>query len=270
MARDIEAKLARKVAAANIDFQLIEPDDRIMVCVSGGKDSWAMLHLLERARRVSPVPFTLFAFHLEQGHPGFPVALLRKYLEDHNFEYVVHAQDTYSIVKEKLKPGQTTCSLCSRLRRGIIYNQAQELGATKIALGHHRDDLVETLLLNIFFSGQLKAMPPKLFSDDRRNIVIRPLAYCPEEWIVEYAKQLRFPIIPCTLCSSQDNLQRDAMGRLLDDMMKLNPNVRGSAFTALSKLVPTHLLDRRLYDPNAEGAGAPATLEELHDALEVG
>ncbi|MBH24313.1 MAG: tRNA 2-thiocytidine(32) synthetase TtcA [Myxococcales bacterium] len=269
MARDIEAKLARKVADANDAYSLIEEGDRIMVCVSGGKDSWAMLHLLERARRVAPIPFTLFAFHLDQGHPGFPTEVLRGYLEEHGFEYVIHAQDTYSIVKEKLKPNQTTCSLCSRLRRGIIYNQAQALGATKIALGHHRDDLIETLLLNIFYSGQLKAMPPKLFSDDRRNTVIRPLAYCPEEWIVEYAQLRGFPIIPCTLCSTQDNLQREAMGRLLDRLSAMNPNVRGSAFTALSNVVTTHLLDRDLYDPNAEGSPAPATAEELRQALHI-
>lgn len=265
----IELKLARKVAEAIQDWQLIEPDDRIMVCMSGGKDSWAMLHLLLRAQRISPVPFTLFGFHLDQGHPGFPTYKIKDALEALGVEYVIHKQDTYSIVKEKLQPGQTTCSLCSRLRRGILYNQAVELKATKIALGHHRDDMIETLLLNIFYTGQLKSMPPKLFSDDRRNTVIRPLAYCPEEWIVEYAAEKAFPLIPCTLCSTQDNLQRDAMKRLLDDLSIINPNVRGSAGAALRNIIPTHLLDKRLYDPTAEDAAAPVSTAELMDALTV-
>lgn len=265
----IEVKLARKVAEAIQDWKLIEAGDRIMVCMSGGKDSWAMLHLLLRAQRISPVPFELFAFHLDQAHPGFPTHLIRDTLEAMGVEHVIHRQDTYSIVKEKLQPGQTTCSLCSRLRRGILYNQAVELKATKIALGHHRDDMIETLLLNIFYAGQLKGMPPKLFSDDKRNTVIRPLAYCPEEWIVEYAQEKAFPIIPCTLCSTQDNLQRDAMKRLLDDLSLINPNIRGSAFTAMRNVVGTHLLDKRLYDPTAEDAPAPASLEELMAALNV-
>ena len=269
MARDIEQKLARKVAAAIDDYQLIEHGDRVMVCMSGGKDSWAMLTLLQRAQRIAPIQFELFAFHLDQAHPGFPTQLLRDHLEALGVEYVIHRQDTYSVVKDKLQPGQTTCSLCSRLRRGILYSQAVERGATKIALGHHRDDIIETVLLNIFYSGQLKAMPPKLFSDDRRNTVIRPLAYCPEEWIVEYAAIKNFPIIPCTLCSSQDQLQRDAMKRLLNDLARQNSNVRGSAFTALSNIIPTHLLDKRFYDPNDEDAPAPVTTEQLLDTLTV-
>ena len=267
MARDIEVKLARKVAAAIDDYKLIEAGDRVMVCMSGGKDSWAMLHLLMRAQAVAPIDFSLFALHLDQGHPGFPTHLLTDYLEKLEVEYHVYRQDTWSIVKEKLQPGQTTCSLCSRLRRGILYNQALAHGATKIALGHHRDDIVETLLLNIFYSGQLKAMPPRLLSDDRRNTVIRPLAYCPEEWIVEYAALKGVPIIPCTLCSTQDGLQRDAMKRLLNELAEKNPNVRGNAFTAMRKVIPTHLLDKSLHDPTHEEATAAPSAVDLVAAL---
>ena len=263
---NLERKLARKIAAANIDFRLIEDGDRVMVGISGGKDSWVMLHMLERMRAVAPIDFTILAFHLDQRHPGFPTHLIRDHLESHGFESVIHSQDTYSIVKEKLQPGQTTCSLCSRLRRGVMYNQAVELGCNKIALGHHRDDALETLLLNLFFTGQLKAMPPKLFSDDSRNIVVRPLIYCAEDTIAQYAAQRNFPIIPCTLCSSQDGLQRDAMKTLLDQLESKYPEVRSIAASAMGRVVPTHLLDRRLYDPNTSEK-APVSSEELKAAL---
>ncbi len=261
-----EQKLARQVAAANQDYQLIEAGDRIMVGISGGKDSWVMLHMMERMRRIAPIAFSLVAFHLDQRHPGFPTERVREHLEKHGFEYIIHSQDTYSIVKEKLRPGQTTCSLCSRLRRGIMYNQAVELGCNKIALGHHSDDILETLLLNLFFAGQLKAMPPKLFSDDGRNIVIRPLAYCAEKMIEAYAVEQNYPLIPCTLCSTQPDLQRSAMKALLTQMEARNPDVRRVAFSALKRIVPTHLLDRDLYDPN-KSSQAPVTLEELKEAL---
>ncbi len=265
---NLEMKLARKVAAANVDFQMVEEGDRIMVGISGGKDSWVMLHMLERMRRVAPIGFSLVAFHLDQRHPGFPTAVLRERLESLEVEFVIHSQDTYSIVKEKLKPGQTTCSLCSRLRRGIMYNQAVELGCNKIALGHHRDDMLETLMLNLFFTGQLKGMPPKLYSDDGRNVVIRPLAYCDEATIGDFAVEMGFPIIPCTLCSAQDGLQRDAMKAMLDQLEARFPEVRAVAFSAMSRVIPSHLLDRDLYDPNGADRGA-LTLEDLQEALPV-
>lgn len=263
----LETRLARKVAQANQDFQLIEDGDRIMVGLSGGKDSWVLLHMLARMRRVAPIHFDLLPFHLDQGHPGFPTHLISQTLEAMGYdEYVIHAKDTYSVVKEKLRPGQTTCSLCSRLRRGIMYTQAQELGCNKIALGHHRDDMVETLLLNIFFSGQLKSMPPKLFSDDGHNTVIRPLAYCAEAEVAKLAQGLGVPLIPCTLCSSQDGLQRNAMKSMLDQLEARYPEVRNIALASMANVRTTHLLDRDLYDPNRDQR-APVTTEELKAAL---
>lgn len=263
---DLERKLARKMARATHDYQLIEDGDRIMVGISGGKDSWVLLHLLRRAQRIAPIQFELVAFHLDQGHPGFPTDTLREHLEAEGVEYVIHSRDTYSVVKEKLQPGQTTCSLCSRLRRGILYGQAQELGCNKIALGHHRDDIVETLLLNLFFTGQLKAMPPKLISDDKKNTVIRPLAYCGEDQIAEFAQEQGFPIIPCTLCGTQPDLQRAAMKSMLDRMEERYPEVRNIAFSALTRIVPSHLLDRSFYDPDDQGA-ARVSAEEFQDSL---
>lgn len=264
----LEKKISRKMAQANTDYQLIEDGDRIMVGVSGGKDSWVMLHLLRRMQRVAPIKFDILAFHLDQRQPGFPTELVRSHLEAEGFEHVIHSADTYSIVVDKLKPGQTTCSLCSRLRRGIMYTQAEKLGCNKIALGHHRDDIVETLMLNIFYTGQLKAMPPKLYSDSGKHMVIRPLAYCPESWIAEYAKEQGYPIAPCTLCSMQPDMQRDAMTRLLDQLEERHPDVRAVAFAAAGNLVPTHLLDRDVYDPSNTDR-APVTHEELLDALSV-
>jgi tRNA 2-thiocytidine biosynthesis protein TtcA len=264
----LEKKISRKMAAANVDYQLIEDGDKIMVGVSGGKDSWVMLHMLRRMQRIAPLNFEILAFHLDQGHPGFPTQMLKDHLEAEGFDYVVHSADTYSIVLDKLKPNQTTCSLCSRLRRGIMYTQAEKLGCNKIALGHHRDDIVETLMLNIFYAGQLKAMPPKLFSDSGRNMVIRPLAYCPEKLIAEYAAQQGYPIAPCTLCSRQPDLQRDVMTRLLDQLELKHPDVRAVAFAAAGNLVPTHLLDRDVYDPSTADR-APVTHDELLDALSV-
>lgn len=263
---NLEKKIARKMAQANTDYQLIEAGDRLLVGVSGGKDSWVMLHMLRRMQQIAPIHFDVLAFHLDQGHPGFPTQMLRDHLEAHGFDYVIHSADTYSIVVDKLKPGQTTCSLCSRLRRGIMYTQAEKLGCNKIALGHHRDDIVETLMLNIFYAGQIKAMPPKLFSDSGRNMVIRPLAYCPEKLIAEYAAEQAYPIAPCTLCSRQPDLQRDVMTRLLDQLEERHPDVRAVAFAAASNLVPTHLLDRDLYDPNT-AERAPVSHDELLDAL---
>ena len=242
----VEKRLLGMVSRASIDFGLIEPDDRILVGMSGGKDSYAMLHLMRLVQRRVPFGFSMIAVNLDQGHPGFPGHLLRDYLEGEGHEYRMIAQDTYSIVLDKIPAGKTFCSLCSRLRRGILYNTAVELGCNKIALGHHRDDAIETLMLNALYAGQLKAMPPKLQSDDGRNVVIRPLIYCPESEIAEFAAEMAFPIIPCDLCGSQENLQRKRIKRLLTDLNAENPNVKGNLFAALGNVRPSHLMDKTL------------------------
>lgn len=251
--RKLERKLAHLIGQCVEQWRLIEEGDRILVGISGGKDSYTLLDMLRRMQRIAPVRFELLAFHLDQGHPAFPTERLRAYLEALDVEYVIHHQDTYSIVLDKLQPGKTTCSLCSRLRRGILYNQAVELGCNKIALGHHRDDAIETLLLNVFYSGQLKAMPAKLHSDDGRNTVIRPMLTVPESLIIEYSRQAAYPIMPCTLCSRQPDLKRDAMKRLLNTLEADNNNVRGNMLAALSNVVPSHLLDNSLFEPNHDG-----------------
>jgi len=243
----LEKRLARKVAKASEDFGLIEPNDHIMVCVSGGKDSYTMLHLLREVRRHTPFPFTMIAVNLDQKQPNFPTDVIPRYMVENGYDFKVVERDTYSVVTEKIPEGKTYCSLCSRLRRGILYDTAVSLGATKIALGHHRDDAIETLLLNLLYSGQMKAMPPKLRSDDGRNIVIRPLIYCNEQEISELAKLMRFPIIPCDLCGSQDGLHRNKVKALISELHAENPNVRGNLFSALSNVRPTHLLDRKLH-----------------------
>jgi tRNA 2-thiocytidine biosynthesis protein TtcA len=242
----LEKKLLADVARASIDHQMLEPGDRVMACLSGGKDSYAMLHLLESLRRTVPFEFTLIAVNLDQGHPGFPGHLLEGWLVERGFEYRMLKQDTFSIVKEKIPEGKTFCSLCSRLRRGILYNAAVELGATKIALGHHRDDLIETLLLNLFFGGQIKSMPPRLVSDDGRNVVIRPLAYCREADVAAFAEAQAFPIIPCDLCGSQEQLQRKRVKRMVAELAAENETIPANLFAALSRVVPSHLLDREL------------------------
>ena len=242
----IEQRLLKKTAKACIDFNLIEPNDRIMVCVSGGKDSFAMLHLLRKIQRKAPFDFSIIAVNLDQGHPGFPVETLRSYLTEEEHEFRILQQTTYKIVLEKTPPGKAMCTLCSRLRRGILYNAAEELGCTKIALGHHRDDANETLLLNLFFSGQLKSMPPRLTSDDKRNVVIRPLIYCAEKDIETLAAENRFPIIPCDLCGTQENLQRQRIKRLIASLEGEIPEIRNSMLAALSHVRPTHLHDRDL------------------------
>lgn len=256
----LERRLLAQVARASADHRLVEPDDRILVAVSGGKDSHALLVLLRELTRRTPFRFSLFALNVDQGHPGFPKALLPAYFEREGFEYHVIEEDTYSVVKEKVPEGKTTCSLCSRLRRGILYSVARRLGATKIALGHHKDDLIETLLLNVLYSGQIKAMPPRLVSDDGANVVIRPLAYCSEADLSAYAVERGFPIIPCDLCGSQENLHRARVKRLIADLERDNPAVRGNLFAALSNVRPSHLLDRNLY-----GEGS-STRSELVDA----
>src|SRR5579859_8101987 len=214
----VEKKLGRAASRAIADFSMIEEGDRLLVAVSGGKDSYTMLHLLRSLQRKAPVSFRLRVVNVDQGHPGYPGHLLREYMAREGHDFTMIEEDTYSIVTEKIPKGKTYCSLCSRLRRGILYRVAKELGCNKIALGHHRDDILQTLLLNLMFAGQLAAMPPKLVGDDGHVVVIRPLAYCAEEDIAAFAAQAAFPILPCDLCGSQENLQRKAMGRLLDEL----------------------------------------------------
>lgn len=246
MGSRLEKNLLREVGRAVKDFRLIEPGDRVMVGVSGGKDSYSMLQLLRRLQERAPISFSLVAVNLDQGQPGFEGHLLEGWLRDNGYEYRMIKRDTYSVVLDKIPQGKTYCSLCSRLRRGILYDVAVELGATKIALGHHRDDVIETLMLNLLYAGQIKAMPPRLRSDDGRNTVIRPLAYCAEEEIAAYAAEQGFPILPCDLCGSQENLQRKRIKRLLAELHAENPNVKGNLFAALGNVRPSHLLDAKL------------------------
>jgi len=242
----LEKRLIGNVVRASADHRLIEPSDRILVAVSGGKDSHGMLYLLREIQRRAPFPFSIVAVNIDQGHPGFPKDLLPSYFAAEGYEHRIVQEDTYSVVTAKVPEGKTYCSLCSRLRRGILYTLAVEMGATKIALGHHRDDLVETLMLNLLYSGQIKAMPPRLVSDDRRNVVIRPLVYCSEEELAEFAREKAFPIVPCDLCGSQEDLKRRRVKQMISALHAENPNVRGNLFAALGNVRPTHLLDREL------------------------
>jgi tRNA 2-thiocytidine biosynthesis protein TtcA len=241
-------RLRRLVGQAIADFGMIEAGDKVMVCLSGGKDSYAMLDVLMRLREKSPVPFELVAVNLDQRHPGFPEHLLPDYLTSLGVPFRIEVQDTYSVVKRVIPEGKTMCGLCSRLRRGVLYRVAGELGANKIALGHHRDDILETFFLNLFHGGQLKAMPPKLVSDDGRHIVIRPLAYVEEQDLEAYAQLRQFPIIPCDLCGSQELLQRKQAKAMLREWEKNHPGRIESIFNALGNLAPSHLLDRQLFD----------------------
>lgn len=244
----LDKKLCRLSGQAIVDYNMIEDGDRVMVCLSGGKDSYAMLDILMKLRERAPIDFELIAVNLDQKQPGFPEDTLPNYLKTLGIQFHIEEQDTYSIVKRVIPDGKTTCGLCSRLRRGILYRVAEEIGATKIALGHHRDDILETLLMNMFHGGKLKAMPPKLRSDDGKHIVIRPLAYVPERYLEKYAEQMQFPIIPCNLCGSQENLQRNAMKVLLRDWEKKFPGRVESLFSSLQNIVPSHLMDLEEFD----------------------
>ena len=244
----LEKRLTRLVGQAIGDFNMIGTGERVMVCVSGGKDSYALLDILLTLRARAPVPFDIIAVNLDQKQPGFPAHVLPDYLRARGVPFHIEEEDTYSTVKRIIPEGKTTCSLCSRLRRGILYRVATELGATRIALGHHRDDIVETLFLNMFYNGKLKGMPPKLGSDDGRHIVIRPLAYVREADLARFAEERKFPIIPCDLCGSQESLKRREVKALLRDWEKRAPGRVESLFTSLSNIVPSHLMDRALFD----------------------
>jgi tRNA 2-thiocytidine biosynthesis protein TtcA len=254
----LEKRLCRQVGQAIMDFGLIEEGDRVMVCVSGGKDSYGMLDLLIKMQQRAPIHFDLVAVNLDQKQPGFPDHVLPAYLKELGVPFHIETQDTYSIVKKVIPEGKTMCSLCSRLRRGILYRVADELQVTKIALGHHRDDMLQTFFLNMFFGGKLKGMPPKLVSDDGGHIVIRPLAYVAEKDLSRWAEHRQFPIIPCTLCGSQDNLQRQQIGNMLREWEKKYPGRVESMFTALQNVVPSHLMDTTRHDfKNIRTTGVP-------------
>ena len=244
----LEKRLCRQVGEAIVQFNMIEEGDKVMVCLSGGKDSYSMLDILLKMKMRAPIDFDIIAVNLDQKQPGFPAHVLPDYLTQIGVPFRIETQDTYSIVKKKIAPGKTMCSLCSRLRRGILYRVADEIGATKIALGHHRDDILQTLFLNMFFGGRLKSMPPKLMSDTGRHIVIRPLAFVAERDLVRWAQYREFPIIPCTLCGSQDGLQRQVVGEMLREWEKKFPGRIENMFAALQNVVPSHLLDHSKFD----------------------
>ena len=255
----LEKRISYFLTKATHDYDMLAEGDKVMVCMSGGKDSYALLHFLQRAQRRAPFNFEIIAVHLDQGHPGFPLPTLEGYLKTCGSPYHIIHEHTYDVVLSKLEPGKTTCSLCSRLRRGILYKAAQDLGCTKVALGHHRDDIIATFMLNFFFCGQLKAMPAKLMSDDGKNIVIRPLAYVPEKMIIRYAEQQAWPLIPCSLCSRQEDLKRAQMEELKKQLDTVYPGALSSALNALKSAHPRFLLDRDLYDFNTSATDTDDT-----------
>lgn len=276
----LSKRLMRETGRAIADFNMIEPGDRVMVCVSGGKDSYSMLDILMTLRHRAPIDFEIVAVNLDQKQPGFPAEILPEYLSKLEVPFHIETRDTYSIVKRLIPEGKTTCSLCSRLRRGILYRVADELGATKIALGHHRDDILGTFFLNMFYGAKLKAMPPKLVSDDGRHIVIRPLAYVPEKDLIDYAQWKQFPIIPCDLCGSQENLKRKEVTRMLQEWDKKDPGRAWNVFKALANVTPSHLMDRQLFDfvglkpdgkinPQGDTAFDPVTIEKSESNPEI-
>lgn len=264
----LQKRLRRKVGSAIADYHMIEDGDRIMVCLSGGKDSYTMLDMLLGLQKSAPVNFDLVAVNLDQKQPDFPEHVLPAYLDDLGVEYRIVEEDTYSIVKDKIPAGKTMCSLCSRLRRGILYRTAAELKVTKIALGHHMDDLVETMFLNMFHGSRLKTMPPKLVSDDRRNVVIRPMVYCREKDIARFARMREYPIIPCNLCGSQTNLQRVQIKNMLSEWEKESPNRVVSIFKSMQRVTRSHMLDTDLHDFAAVGIDNVAELAELDTAFD--
>jgi tRNA 2-thiocytidine biosynthesis protein TtcA len=269
----VEKKLGRAVSRAIADFSMIEEGDRLLVAVSGGKDSYTMLHLLRSLQRKAPVTFDLRVVNVDQGHPGYPAHVLREYMAREGHDFTMIEEDTYSIVTEKIPKGKTYCSLCSRLRRGILYRVARELGCNKIALGHHRDDVLQTLFLNLIFAGQLGAMPPRLVADGGALIVVRPLVYCAEEDIKTFAELAEFPILPCDLCGTQEHLQRKAMARLIDQLEREHPGTKTVMLSALQNVRPSHLLDQGLWralglaaapdDEVDDGAAAPLAPQRL-------
>ncbi len=286
---NVERRLSRALAKAITDFQMLEDGDRVMVCVSGGKDSYTLLHLLRALQAKAPIDFSLHVVNVDQGHPGYPGHVLREWMAREAYDFRMVQEDTFSIVTEKIPEGKTFCSLCSRLRRGILYRVAGEIGATKIALGHHRDDVLQTLMLNLLFAGQLATMPPKLVSDvtapprpgetvGRPHQVIRPLVYAAEEDIRVFSAEQAFPILPCDLCGSQDNLQRKQVGRMLDDLEEKRPGTKQIMLAALQNVHPSHLLDRSLWsalgltaakekEPGTQGQTIPLERLVRHDRL---
>src|SRR5512145_3110326 len=261
----LEKGLLRAAGTAIHDFDLIVEGDKIMVAVSGGKDSYALLHVLMRLQERAPIDFELVAVNLDQGQPGFPAHVIEEHFKKVGVPYRMLSRDTYSVVKRLVPPGKTTCPVCSRLRRGVLYNAAVEMGCTKIALGHHRDDLIETLLLSALYSGALKSMPPRLRSLDGRNVVIRPLCYAAEEEIAAFAAAMAFPIVPCDLCGSQPNLRRKRVKALLAELSSEHPAVMGNLLNALGRVVPSHLLDPRLQRAAADADGADPWLDAEDD-----
>ena len=273
----LERKLSRAMGRAIADFRMIDEGDRILCAVSGGKDSYTLHHLLARLRERAPVKFDVVAVNIDQGQPGFEGEKLSSYMRENGHDFRMVREDTYSIVTEKIPEGKTYCSLCSRLRRGILYRIAKEMGCNKIALGHHRDDAIATLFLNLVFAGQLKAMPPKLVADDGENVVLRPLVFCAEDDIARFAELVGFPILPCNLCGSQDNLERKAIAKLLSELDARNPGARANILAALGNVRPSHLLDASLWkklglevakDDEEKGVSRPIRAEELLRAID--